>query len=154
MKTVKRQSVVCCAVVRCRTIHVAWVLALALVIYGLLAIGYMQTPTRCHQDLLSVPRNEVTHDEYYKSAIAASPFVPWTYIADRSLYKNVSSAMERLNKLNVRQDNPELLHIIRNYYIDQPSIRPYNLTYPDRREFSWGQAAFVDSRLNYMVTVV
>ena len=62
--------------------------------------------------------------------------------------------MMKLNKAKVAQDDPWLIKLIRDYYIEPPSSLPYNLTYPDRTDYSKGQAPFVDSRLNYLVSAI
>lgn len=60
------------------------------------------------------------------------------------------AAMDELNKAKVAQDDPRLIQLIRNYYIEPPSGLPYNLKILDRKDYSKGQAPFVDSRLNNM----
>ena len=65
---------------------------------------------------------------------------------------NYKTKLQSLINQKVPADNPELVQIIRNYYIDQPSTEEYNLTFPRRVEFSQGQSPVVDSRLNYMVS--
>lgn len=61
------------------------------------------------------------------------------------------AAMNELNNEKVAQDDPRLIKLIRDYYIEPPSELPYNLKILDRHDYSRGQAPFVDSRLNYMV---
>ena len=63
------------------------------------------------------------------------------------------AAMDKLNKERVAHDDPRLIDLIRNYYIEPPSDLPYNLTYTNRTDFSRGQAPFVDSRLHYLVSI-
>ena len=60
--------------------------------------------------------------------------------------------METLNKEQVKADDPRLVSLIRNYYIELPSDKPYVLKEPDRRDSSYGQAAFVDGTLGNMVS--
>ena len=60
--------------------------------------------------------------------------------------------MDELNAARVPQDDPRLIQLIRDYYIEPPSLLPYNLTYPDREDSSKGQTPFVDSRLGHMVS--
>ena len=60
--------------------------------------------------------------------------------------------MQQLNNERVAQDDPRLIKLIRDYYIEAPSRQPYNLRYPNRTDYSKGQAPFVDSRLNYIVS--
>ena len=64
---------------------------------------------------------------------------------------NYKAAMDKLNKEKVAQDDPRLIRLIRDFYIDPPSELPYNLKHPDRKDYSKGQAPFIDSRLHYMV---
>ena len=61
------------------------------------------------------------------------------------------AAMDELNKEKVAQDDPRLIKLIRDFYIEPPSGLSYNLKIPDRKDYSKGQAPFVDSRLHYMV---
>ncbi|XP_021343454.1 uncharacterized protein LOC110443514 [Mizuhopecten yessoensis] len=58
--------------------------------------------------------------------------------------------MTYLNGQRVAQNNPTLVSLIRNYYIEMPSLEPYHLDNPDVVELSNGQTPVVDSRLNYM----
>ncbi|CAC5412229.1 unnamed protein product [Mytilus coruscus] len=57
--------------------------------------------------------------------------------------------MDTLNKLKVDMDDPRLISLIRNYWIENPSDQPYNLKHPHVIDPSIGQAAFVDNRLNF-----
>ena len=61
------------------------------------------------------------------------------------------AAIDELNEAKVAQDDPRLIKLIRDFYIEPPSGLPYNLKIPDRKDYSKGQAPFIDSRLNYMV---
>jgi len=59
--------------------------------------------------------------------------------------------MKILNQEKADMEDLRLIRIIREHFIEPPSISPYNLDYPDRLDFSNGQAPFVDSRLGFMV---
>ena len=76
--------------------------------------------------------------------------LPWS--SSSIIPDEVRAAMDKLNAARVPQDDPELIQLIRDYYIEPPSLLPYNLKYPDREDFSKGQAPFVDSRLGHMVS--
>ena len=77
--------------------------------------------------------------------------LPWS---STSIPDDVKAAMDKLNAARVPQDNPELIRLIRDYYIEPPSLLPYNLKYPHREDFSKGQSPFVDSRLGHMVSKI
>ncbi|XP_052098880.1 uncharacterized protein LOC127733585 [Mytilus californianus] len=57
--------------------------------------------------------------------------------------------MDTLNKQKVDMDDPRLIRLIRNYWIENPSDQPYNLKQPHVMDTSIGQAAFVDNRLHF-----
>lgn len=61
--------------------------------------------------------------------------------------------MDILNKQKVDMDDPRLINLIRNYWIENPSEKPYNLKKPHVIDPSIGQAAFVDNRLNFKVRI-
>ncbi|XP_060601228.1 uncharacterized protein LOC132754588 isoform X2 [Ruditapes philippinarum] len=88
-------------------------------------------------------RTHVVHAENIK---------PLTLSIKRNSSFDYKAAMTKLNEARVRQDDPRLIKLIRDYYIEPPSKTPYNLTNPEQLEFSNGQTPFVDSRLNYMMT--
>ena len=75
--------------------------------------------------------------------------LPWS---PPTIPDDVREAMDKLNAARVPQDNPQLIQLIRDYYIEPPCLLPYNLKYPNREDFSKGQAPFVDSRLGHMVS--
>ncbi|XP_076101019.1 uncharacterized protein LOC143070724 [Mytilus galloprovincialis] len=62
---------------------------------------------------------------------------------------NYLDEMDILNKQKVDMDDPRLIRLIRNYWIENPSDQPYNLKQPHVMDPSIGQAAFVDNRLNF-----
>ncbi|XP_053380145.1 uncharacterized protein LOC123554315 [Mercenaria mercenaria] len=80
----------------------------------------------------------------------------------RNVYKNLpynvnkdpklgyEKEMDKLNKERVKPDDPRLVHLIRNYYIEPPSQEPYKLGEPGRRDQSYGQSVFVDGTLRNM----
>lgn len=85
-----------------------------------------------------------------KNAEHSKSFMPMTIPINRNNSFDYKAAMIKLNKAKVSQDDPRLIKLIRDYYIEPPSKAPYNLLNPERLEFSNGQTPFVDSRLNYM----
>lgn len=89
-------------------------------------------------------------NENRKSVVSAQEFQPQRFTQDTSPDFNYKSAMRELIDKQVTADDPRLVQIIRNYYIEQPSTEPYNLDFPNRLEFSNGQTPFIDSRLNYI----
>lgn len=58
--------------------------------------------------------------------------------------------MNILNKEKADMDDKRLIRIIREHFVEPPSVSPYNLEHPDKLDFSNGQAPFVDSRLGFM----
>jgi hypothetical protein len=89
-----------------------------------------------------------------KNAEHSKNFQPMTIPMVRNNSFDYKAAMMKLNKEKVSQDDPRLIKLIRDYYIEPPSTAPYNLLNPERLEFSNGQTPFVDSRLNYMVSKI
>ena len=61
--------------------------------------------------------------------------------------------MTILNQEKADMEDLRLIRIIREHFIEPPSISPYRLDYPDKLDFSNGQAPFVDSRLGFMVRI-
>lgn len=58
--------------------------------------------------------------------------------------------MKILNQEKADMEDLRLIRIIGEHFIEPPSISPYHLDYPDKLDFSNGQAPFVDSRLGFM----
>ncbi|XP_060077630.1 uncharacterized protein LOC132557155 [Ylistrum balloti] len=89
-----------------------------------------------------------------KYVVEPQRFTPQSLVRDINSSKLSSTdyrkVMTYLNGQRVAQDNPTLVSLIRNYYIEMPSSDPYQLDNPDVVEFSKGQTPVVDSRLNYM----
>lgn len=85
-----------------------------------------------------------------KSAIVQQQFHPDRYQQQKSVGFDYKKEVQNLLRPDTRQDDPRLINIIRNYFIEQPSTEPYNLEHPDRLEFSAGQTPLVDSRLKYI----
>jgi hypothetical protein len=76
-------------------------------------------------------------------------------ILDSSTLKSgYKDEMNKLNEEKVDADNPRLLQMIREHFIVPPSNLPYNLAEINKRDTSMGQAAFVDNRLGYKVSVL
>ena len=60
-------------------------------------------------------------------------------------------AMNDLNKAQVRDNDIRLIALIRNYYIENPSTKPYKLNNPKTMDPSQGQVAVIDRLLNKKV---
>ncbi|KAK3599061.1 hypothetical protein CHS0354_024387 [Potamilus streckersoni] len=54
----------------------------------------------------------------------------------------------KMNEEKVEMDDPRLIELIRNYWIEPPSKEPYNLK-KDLEDYSAGQTPYADSRLNH-----
>lgn len=78
------------------------------------------------------------------------PFQPLTFTPHRDLSVDYKKEIADMNTAKVDQTNPRLVELIRDYYIEPPSLEPYHLDNPNRLEYSNGQTPFVDSRLNFM----
>lgn len=90
-----------------------------------------------------------TFSTFKQKALLLQDFKPDTFIQDNS-DRDYKTKLQSLIDQQASADNAELVKIIRNYFIQQPSSEAYNLLNPERLEFSNGQTPFVDSRLNYM----
>jgi hypothetical protein len=62
--------------------------------------------------------------------------------------------MEQLNMEKVKMDDSRLISLIRNYWIENPSNEPYNLTSAEFLDPSVGQAAVVDNKLKFKVSYI
>ena len=61
--------------------------------------------------------------------------------------------MEILNSEQVEQDDPGLVRLIRQYYLQPPSVLPYNFTNNKREDYSQGgQSTYIDTILNHVVS--
>ena len=87
-----------------------------------------------------------------KSVVHQQDFQPMVIPMYRNASFNYKAVMQKLNDAKVSQDDPRLIKLIRDYYLEPPSSEPYHLDNPDRLEYSNGQTPFIDSRLNYMVS--
>lgn len=62
--------------------------------------------------------------------------------------------MERLNSLKVHAVDPRLIFLIKKFYIEAPSVFPYNLKRPYRQDFSQGgHSLYVDNLLMHRVSM-
>lgn len=59
--------------------------------------------------------------------------------------------MGELNMKKAGMDNEQMIRIIRQHFIENPSNEPYSLDDPGKLDFSSGQAPFVDNRLGFLV---
>ena len=64
------------------------------------------------------------------------------------------AVMEKLNHERVPQDDPMLIYMIRKHFIEPPSTLPYNLSKPERQDFSPGISKIFDINLKQMVSHV
>ena len=76
------------------------------------------------------------------------------YKVDKDPNFDYKKETEKLNKEKVKPDDPRLVKLIRNYYIEPPSDQPYKLKEPNRWDSSYGQAMFVDGALRNMVSKI
>ncbi|XP_052804816.1 uncharacterized protein LOC128234562 isoform X2 [Mya arenaria] len=107
---------------------------------------YMQAPPTGSHDQHMV----AAFEQKRQFAVHEQEFQPMVIPFSRNESFDYKSAMQKLNDAKVNADDPRLIKLIRDYYIDPPSTEKYNLDIPNRLEYSNGQTPFVDSRLNYM----
>ncbi|CAC5378943.1 unnamed protein product [Mytilus coruscus] len=91
-----------------------------------------------------------TFEENRKVPKMLKEFKPESFYQDKAAIPDYKTKLQKLIDQQVPADNPDLVKIIRNHYIEQPSQEPYNLLNPERVDYSQGQTPFIDSRLNYM----
>ncbi|KAH3788606.1 hypothetical protein DPMN_166752 [Dreissena polymorpha] len=111
----------------------------------------------CTQDPLvhqKSPNLQGSFSAERRSAVHEQSFQPMVIPRERNASFDYKAAMQALNEAKVSHDDPRLIRLIRDYYIEPPSLEPYNLTKPERLDPSSGQAPFIDSRLNFMVHLV
>lgn len=92
-----------------------------------------------------------TFEENRKVPEMHKEFKPESFYQDKAAIPDYKIKLQTLIDQKVPADNPDLVNIIRNHYIEQPSQEPYKLLNPERVDYSQGQTPFIDSRLNYMV---
>ncbi|KAL4222040.1 hypothetical protein ACF0H5_018083 [Mactra antiquata] len=128
-------------------------------LFGLIYFIYRnQTKPLSAPDLyIRAPEGKLTQDELRsvfdetrKTVVHPQAFDPMVIPITRNSSFDYKAAMKKLNDAKVDQDDPRLIKLIRDYYIEAPSTEPYNLLNPERMEYSNGQTPFIDSRLNYM----
>ena len=85
------------------------------------------------------------------SALTTEHFEPDRYVPKKYAGFDYKKEAQNLFRPDTHQDDPRLINIIRNYFIEQPSTEPYNLEHSNQLEFSAGQTPLVDSRLKYIV---
>ena len=56
--------------------------------------------------------------------------------------------------LKVPADDPDLIRIVRNFWLRWPSKQPYNLDAPEKEDFSMEQSLVVDNLLKQKVRMV
>ncbi|XP_076102695.1 protein Star-like [Mytilus galloprovincialis] len=77
------------------------------------------------------------------------PMNPHMYIQQDKSQTDYSKEMDQLNREQVSMDDPRLIQLIRNHWIENPSDAEYNLQFPDLLDPSAGQAPFVDNRMGF-----
>lgn len=76
------------------------------------------------------------------------------FINKQKMKTDYLDEMEQLNMEKVKMDDSRLISLIRNYWIENPSNEPYNLTSAESLDPSVGQAAVVDNKLKFKVSYV
>ena len=73
--------------------------------------------------------------------------------AKRIVQNDYRAEMERLNSEQVEQDDPGLVRLIRQFYLQPPAILPYKFTNNKRQDYSQGgQSIYIDTIFNHMVS--
>ena len=75
-------------------------------------------------------------------------------VAEKVIFQSDCKAeMEKLNAEKVGQDDPRLVNLIRQFYLQPASVSPYNFTDDKRQDYSQGgQSTYVDTLLNHVVS--
>ena len=73
------------------------------------------------------------------------------FIKQEQFNKEYIKEADYLNRKQVSMDDPRLINLIRNYWIENPSDHDYNLEFPGKLDPSAGQAPFIDNRMNFKV---
>ena len=76
------------------------------------------------------------------------------FINKQKMKTDYLEEMEQLNMEKVKMDDSRLISLIRNYWIENPSNEPYNLTSAEFLDPSVGQAAVVDNKLKFKVSYI
>jgi hypothetical protein len=92
-------------------------------------------------------------EEKRNLVVSAQDFKPDSLKQDKDVESDFKTKLQSLIDQQVPADDPALVKIIRNHFIQQPSTEPYNLLNPERLDFSHGQTPFIDSRLKFMVRI-
>ena len=92
------------------------------------------------------PVYKTDHDTDYK---------PWSDPLTTQLDKSYAEALlDQLNSEKAQQDDPRLVKLIRDHFIEPPSPLPYNLHKPERKYYAQkNQSAIVDGMLNNTVSI-
>ncbi|XP_033727648.1 protein Star-like [Pecten maximus] len=119
-------------------------------------IVMMEKENRVLETDLSETRMKGLFSQIRKYVVEPQRFTPQKYNTNPSKLSSTDyrKVMAYLNGQRVTQDNPTLVSLIRNYYIEMPSLDPYHLDDPDVVEPSFGQTPLVDSRLHYMASTL
>ncbi|WAQ94261.1 STAR-like protein, partial [Mya arenaria] len=100
-------------------------------------VDKQDTPALSHDQLMVAAfhqkRQFVVHEQEFQPMV-----IPFS----RNESFDYKSAMQKLNDEKVSADDPRLIRLIRDYYIDPPSTEKYNLDNPDSLEYSVGQTPF------------
>ena len=92
------------------------------------------------------PVYKTDHDTDYKSRSD-----PLTTQPDKSY---VEALLDQLNSEKAQQDDPRLIKLIRDHFIEPPSPLSYNLKKPSKVHYSQiNQSAIIDSMLKNMVSI-
>ena len=74
--------------------------------------------------------------------------------SEKSLFQyDYRAEMEKLNAEQVEQDDPGLVRLIRQFYLEPQSVLPYHFTDNKRQDYSQGgQSKYVDTLFNHVVS--
>ena len=121
--------------------------------------------------LLLIPASVVAVfciSQYYKIRITDSAAVmenklfgnqrststPYGASADNPMKEdNYEEMLDRLNREKVAQDDPRLIKLIQDHFVEPPSTRPYNLKNPKKSDYTMGKSTAVDKIMNKMVCI-
>ena len=80
---------------------------------------------------------------------------PFCFLTEYNVKENsVETTMDILNKEKVKQDDPRLIQIIKEHFIEPPSALPYRLKQKNMQDYSvYKISPMVDTHLDKMVCI-
>ena len=81
-------------------------------------------------------------------------FTPYSASTGKSMKEdNYAEMLDKLNRKKIVQEDPRLIKLIQDHFVEPPSTRPYNLKNPKKRAYTSKKSKVVDQIMNNMVGV-